>query len=97
VTANITLTANNTVVLIDSTRNDVIVTLPDATANTGRYYIIKCIANGGHNSICQPQHGQKCDGSSQINLLGTGTTDTVISNGSSWISLNSTGNVYWQN
>jgi len=92
VTANITLTASNTVVLIDSTRNNVTVTLPDATTNTGRYYIIKCIANG-HNCAFQPRSGQQCDGASQINLNGAGSSDTVISNGTSWISISYSGSV----
>jgi len=84
VTANVTLTASNTVVLVDSTGGNVTVTLPDATTNTGRYYVIKR-TDGAHSVTIQAQGGQTVEGNSQVTLSGAGSTDTLISNGIRWL------------
>jgi hypothetical protein len=84
VTGNVTLTANNTVVLVDSTSGNSTVTLPDATANTGRYYVIKRTV-AANNVIIQPQSGQTIEGVSNVTLTGAGSTDTIISNGTRWL------------
>jgi hypothetical protein len=84
VTASVTLTANNTVVLVDSTSGNVTVTLPDATANSGRYYVIKRTVAANKVTI-QPQSGQTIEGNPNTALTGAGSTDTIISNGTRWV------------
>jgi hypothetical protein len=84
VTANVTLTTNNTVVLVDSTSGNVTVTLPDATVNTGRYYVIKRTV-AAHNVVIQPQSGQTIAGNTNETLTGAGSTDSIISDGTRWV------------
>jgi hypothetical protein len=83
VTANVTLTANNTVVLVDSTSGNVTVTLPDATANSGRYYVIKRTGSANNVTI-QAQSGQTVEGNANTTLIGAGSTDSIISDGARW-------------
>jgi hypothetical protein len=84
VTGNVTLTASNTVILVDSTGGNVTVTLPDATANTGRYYVIKRTVAANSVTI-QPQSGQTIEGIARTTLAGAGSTDSIISNGIRWV------------
>jgi probable HAF family extracellular repeat protein len=84
VTGNTTLTASNTVVLVDASHGNVTVTLPDATTNSGRYYVIKrtTLANA---VVIKPQSGQTVEGVATVSLTGLGSTDTIISNGTRWV------------
>lgn len=70
--------------LVDSSGGNVTVTLPDATANTGRYYVIKRTV-AAHNVTIQPQSGQTIEGNPNTTLTGAGSADTIISNGTRWV------------
>jgi hypothetical protein len=83
-TGNVTLTSGNTVVLVDSTSSNVTVTLPDATVNTGRYYVIKR-TTAANNVIIQAQSGQTVEGGASTTLTGAGSTDSIISSGARWV------------
>jgi len=84
VTANVTLTASNTVVLVNSTSGNVTVKLPDAAANMGRYYVIKRTV-AANNVIIQPVSGQTIEGNANETLTGAGSADTIISDGTRWV------------
>lgn len=84
VNGNVTLTASNTVVLVDSTNGNVTVTLPDATATTGRYFVIKRTV-AANSVIIQPQVGQTLAGNTNETLTGAGSTDSIISDGTRWV------------
>ena len=90
VTSNVTLSSSNTVVLIDSTRNDVIVTLPDASLNTGRLFTIERIADA-NKSCCRAKASQQCGGGSEVNLVGAQSSLTIISDGHNWIQIGLSG------
>jgi probable HAF family extracellular repeat protein len=86
VTSDVTLTVNDTVVIADSTKGDLTVTLPNATQNKGRYFVIKR-AVSGHKVTIQPPNGETIDTDKAINLTGQGSTDTVISDGANWVTI----------
>ena len=90
VTSNVTLSSSNTVVLIDSTRNDVIVTLPDASVNTGRLFTIERISDA-NKSCCRARPSQQCGGGSEVSLVGAQSSLTIISDGHNWIQIGLSG------
>jgi hypothetical protein len=83
VTANTTLTINETVVLVDApNRNDITVTLPRAVGNSGRYFVIKARSGKGDAKIV-PFSGEAIEGAAKL-LLTTSESASLISDGATW-------------
>lgn len=67
VTTNTTLTDANGTVLVDTTAGNVTITLPNATTNTGKSFIMKRITAGG-NTLTIATGGGTIDGSATVSM-----------------------------
>jgi hypothetical protein len=86
VTSNTALSANDTVILANTKRGPLTITLPSARANAGRYYLIK-LQVGGHEVKIKPQAGETIDGEPLVTVRRSGVALSLISGGLDWASV----------
>lgn len=86
VSSSLTLTSSHYTVLMSNT-SDVTVTLPSASANTGRIYFIKKITSNSNTVTILPSGTEKIDNAANYVLSTGNKTVQVQSSGSGWFIL----------
>jgi hypothetical protein len=76
------------VVIAKTSQEAITVTLPDATANLGRYYVVKW-QNGTNSVVLQPVSDQTIDGDTNFTLPTVDGGRALISDGTNWFTIGS--------
>lgn len=87
VSANTTLGVNHHIVLVDASGGNRTITLPDATACSGRQYIIKKIDSSANTVTVATQTGQTIDGQASVGLNTQYQFIKIVSNGQNWFKI----------
>lgn len=87
VSANTTLTVDHHAVLVNASGGNRTITLPDATACSGRQYIIKKIDSSANTVTISAQTGQTIDGQSSVVLSTQYQFIKVVSDGQNWFKI----------
>lgn len=84
IAASTTLTTSQTVILCDASGGAIVVTLPAASANTGRRYFIKKIDSSANTVTIDGNANETIDGELTSELRSQYDTITIVSDGSNW-------------
>lgn len=84
VVANYTATGGEDVVLIDTTSNDVTVTLPDATRSEGAVYNVKWKADNGKQAYVSAAAGDVEGAAPPYSIASVQDSVTLVSDGTDW-------------
>jgi hypothetical protein len=84
ITASATLTTSQTVILCDASSGAIVVTLPAASANTGRRYFIKKIDSSANTVTIDGNANETIDGELTSELISQYDAITIVSDGSNW-------------
>lgn len=80
-----TIATSDDIVLCNASAGAFTVTLPTASGNTGRQFVIKRMNSGGNAVTVAAASGQTIDGSGSVSLFAQYQSITVVSDGSDWI------------
>ena len=84
VTADVTLTTSHTHVLCDTTSKSIVVTVPAASSDPGRLYIIKNIGSPANTVTVDGNANETIDGGLTAVIVARYESITIISDGSNW-------------
>ena len=83
ITEDTTLDYTYSIVLVDTTDNDITITLPPAESSNGVQYTIKKIANA-NNMILDGNDSETIDGNTTFNVSSYWISLTIACNGTEW-------------
>lgn len=86
-TAAYTITNSDDIVLCNAAGGAFTVTLPSATGNTGRQFVVKRLNSGSNTVAVAAVGGQTIDGASSVSLSVQYQIITVVCDGSNWFTI----------
>lgn len=83
-TANYTITATDSTILVDATSGNITITLPAVSGTTGRQYVIKKIDSSVNTVTIDGNSSETIDGATTQSITTQWDAITIQSNGSAW-------------